>query len=329
MVKRKNKARSKKSARKVDYTYAAPGNIRSTVGSVSASSLANKVEGLSNPWSQHARGSKIPDDDSSPSVPITMSYPKTFKTDANGYCAVVVIPCLNGLFKGATGTGGAIDGANQTVTTWNTSTDKMANYTEFAAAFHRFRIVSYGLRVYSTLAPTDQAGSYKIITLPETPGNGWSWAGGMFEDTVSLPLSEKNIHWIAKPIGVDYKGYSQPADTLFWNRCAIIVEGANGTADAVTVEIVLNLEATINIGSITSTMATPAEDHSPHVMAATSRVRTKYGKAHAHSNLMNDIKNFTLDSLRHVAVQSIPYVGQFINGMIGRKKNAGLKTIGN
>lgn len=312
-AKNKNKGRRTRVSKPVDYNYATPGNTASSVGSVGAPTLLNQVEGIVNPWSMHATGSKVPDDDGAKSVAMTISYPKSFKVDANGFGATYVAPDLNALFTSSS----TIDGATQTVTTFGAPIS-VANYAEISAAFHRYRHVSWGVRVYSTLAPTEQKGSYKIVTMPENPPNGWSWAGGLFEDTVSLPLSEKGIHWISKPIGVNHKEYITPASTAFWTRCVVIVEGAPVSSTAYTIEIVLNLECQINIGSITSVLATPAADNNTLVNSAAASTRAVHGKTHHKPGFMDEIKSFALSSLRKVAVQAIPYVGGAINNLMDR-----------
>lgn len=318
----RNKSKKKqKSSKRVDYNYAVPGNIRNTVGSVSATTLANQVEGLTNPWSEHARGSKVPDDDAAASVPFTISYPKTFTTNAAGYGVTFVSPELDSVFESAS----AIVGGTQTVTTFAAGVP-VANLADYQAAFHRYRFVSWGVRVYSTLAPTDQQGSYKIITMPENPVNGWSWAGGLFEDTVSLPLSEKNIHWISKPIGVNYKEYSTLTDSLFWTRCVVIVEGAPASVDAYTIELVMHCEGQINIGSVVSTMATPAADSNPAAVAAVAKTRAHHGKTHHKPGFMGVIRGFALNALRDSAAAMIPFVGPTVSRYLGNQSQL---TLGN
>lgn len=192
----KKKGKKKKSgSRSANYAYATPTNITSSVGSIRSGSLHHQVAGLCDPWSPQARGSKVPDTDSTKSVPITITWPRTYDTLVTGTKVCLIQPSLESTLRtNQTNVGQTVAGGQ-----WNGAEDS-PDFTALDAAFDKYRIVSWGVRVYSTLAPTDQAGSFKLITLPETPDYtaSFSYGGSLFEDTVSLPLSDKDIHWISK-----------------------------------------------------------------------------------------------------------------------------------
>lgn len=316
---KKNGGRKKKSTVPARLSYGNPNLVTGSVGGISSTALHQQVVGLTNPWSVHARGSKVPDSDSSKSITSTISWPKTFSVNSSGKAAICVRPELNHNILVAD----AINGTLQQVITFNPSPVPVPDYAALEKAFDSYRIVSWGIRVYTTLAPTNQAGSYKIITLPEDPIDGFSWGGSLWEETASFPLSQQDIHWIAKPIGVAHKEYRALDTVQSWDRVFIAVEGAPASSEAFTIELVYNLECQINIGSISSTMATKAADHNPHVVGASSKTLAVHGGVHSSPSFGSIISQAAKYALVEGASAVMPMIGPLIRGMAGsgRKRN--------
>jgi len=308
MAKNKNKqkkTRSKKnSSVKADLSYAKPGNSQGSIGNVTSSVLSNQTAGLCNPWSPHAKGSKVPDSENSKSVPYTMVWHKSLTTDANGALAVNVRGRMASSLKQA-----SLMTSSQ-VTTWDAD-ENVTNYSEYSTAFDRFRIVSWGIRMYSTLAPTEQAGTIRIITSPESANNGQNYDGSLFEEVVTIPLSTKDIFWVSKAQGIsarDYVSYSTTAN--YWDSLFVAVTGAKASSTALTMEITMNVEAQINFGSVTATLATPSATHKPHVMQAHSSVMSRVGSAILSplGAIVNMFDKEAKKELMNAARESAPYV---------------------
>jgi len=316
MVRRRNSKRpkGKKTKQAVRNNYAVPTrNIPNSLGGYSLSRAHHQVVGLANPWSRQAKGSKIPDDDATQSIAATYTSPKTFEILANGSAVVIVKPGMNGTFAHADVT----NTTTQEVTSWISGID-FPNYAEMSSAFSEYRIVSWGVRVYSTYAPTAQNGSYKIITLPGPPGTPFSWAGSLFEATTSLPFSEKDIHWISAPIGVQHKEYIGMSSLASWDNLAVIVEGAT-PGWGLTLEVVFNIECQIKALSIVSGMATPAADFDTHVVRAASKTRAKHKGAHNNRSFGSIIMNSAKDALTEGLASLIPFVGPSISRVLQNK----------
>lgn len=300
----------KKNSQAARLRYATPTGLPGSIGDISSKAIHSQVLALSNPWSKAARGAKVPDSDSSKSVACTLSWPTTVGTDANGKAAFYLRPNINAYYKNAT----AITG--QTCTTFAAGV-AIPDYAAVSAGFDSYRIVSWGVRVYSTLAPTNQAGSYKIITLPEDPANGFSWAGSLFEETASFSLATQDIHWISRPIGIKHREYVGMTSDAPWDRMFVAVEGAAASVGAVTFEVVLNLEAQINIGSIVSTMATEAAPENHHVTRAAAKTLAKHGGVHTSPSFGRIIGDTAKMALIEGASAAIPMIGPFLRGAFG------------
>lgn len=266
---------------------------------------------MSNPFCASARGSKIPDDDSAPSFPCTITNTFEVVTNASGDAAFSVIPQVSGAFKLAT----AISGTN--ITTWGTAS-AMKDFAAFNGATDQFRVVSFGVRVYSVLAPTEQSGYCRLVTAPETFPNGINIDGGLWQAVETYPMSELDAHVVMKPQGSEWKQYRVPTDVFSYDFLAGIVKGAAPSKTALIVEIVMNVECTTNLGNITASLATPGAPSNPHAMAAASRVHASHKGIHNGStpSVGSKLMGFAKNALLDVAASAIPFVGNSIKGLL-------------
>jgi len=245
-----------------------------------------QLHGLSNPFSQHARGSKLPDTDSSKSVPVSLVNRYTRSSDANGNLAIRVKPDLaNNIATATTITGNVI-------TTFGTPASTV-DYTALAAQFEKYRIVSWGVKIYSTLAPTDQSGFFTVMTNP-TFGDGMDAASCFYEETRTFPVTETSVQWISKPVGNSYLDYALISVYEPWDECCIYASGLPAsTSGCIQIEVYFNLECQVTLGAISSTIATPAADSKPHLLTAMGHVAKHLGG----TKLANDAKSSILSIL--------------------------------
>jgi hypothetical protein len=261
---------------------------------------------LANPFSPQAVGVKIPDDDSSRSVAVTIHDSVQLATNANGHADVCFSAKLSGetyVTAATTGSGGVL--------TWNSPSD-LTDTAAYVAAFDTYRVCSWGVRVYNTLAPTSQKGIIRIITCPESPNTKTPFItnGGLHEDLKIFPASETDIHWISRPQGTEWKQYVKFDDTAYapdWDHVHIRYEGGPvSTSNALMVEVIYHVECQIALGGVTATMATPAADHKPHVLSASAKTLAKHGGSHAGASFGGLISRFAKSALNGVVNHFLP-----------------------
>jgi hypothetical protein len=194
----------------------------------------------------------------------------------------------------------------------------MKDYTPITGSFDNYRIVSMGVRVYSSLAPTDQSGYCRIVTAPGELADGVNIDGSLWEAVQTYPVSELDAHVVCKPIGNDWKRYISIGGDQYYNQVAGIIKGAKpSTGAAFIVEIIMHCEMLVEVGSITGSLATPGLPGDTHVLSAASRVHAKHKGIHngPTKSVMATLGNFAKDALLDVAASAIPFVGNSLAGL--------------
>jgi len=318
MAKSKKNSKKNTGTKSANLRYSKPQrNPSSAIGSKQIKGDVAQTCGITDPWCVHATGSKLPDSDSSKSVPVTLKFSYSCQTNAEGRMAKTVEPSL------LANLGGSNIVTASEVSTWNAD-QSIPDYSAVAAQFHSYRIVSMGVRVYSTLAPTNQSGFFKLITTPSSPTAGaFVYTGGLHETISQYAVAGSDIHWIAKPIGVTYKEYVPIANRQSWDTLYIMGEGLpNSTASAVQIEVVMHLECQIKLGGISAALATKAADHKEHVLAASARAHSTRpssynGNTTSFSSMLG---SFAKNALLDVATGALPYIGGSIRQMLSPQK---------
>lgn len=310
--KRNNQRRGKKSA---NLRYSVPSrNVRSSVGGIDKRDH-EAVCSLSNPFCAAARGARIPDDDSTPSIPVTIKDTWHLDSDAGGKLAFQIMPRLNDMRKKALTFTGA------SVATWDSWLD-IQDYTVLETNFSQYRIVSFGVRVYSSLAPTNQSGVVRMVTVNEPLPGSASFDGGLWQEITTAPVSECDQYWISKPKGVDWKKYRDisSTDNDYTSLGAYVFGLPASTSNAITVELTINLEFAVKLDTIGSTIAKPGAPSKPHVLAAASSVHAKHNGHHENKpSFWQRMGNFAKNAILETAANAIPFVGQSVARLIGGK----------
>lgn len=300
-----------RASKPVRYRYPVP--TKSQKNALAADSVSkdhDHVVALSNPFSPQAVGAKIPDENSTKSVAVTVHDTFYMATSATGYADARVVPNIGyGTVRHAATSGSA------GVVTWAAEVD-LTDAATYRDAFDSYRIVGWGIRVYNTLAPTQQSGVIRIITCPEDPATGggaYITNGGLHEAISVYPASSEAIHWISKAHGTEWRDYRKfTGSELPWDAVHIRYEGGPASAtNAIAVEMVFHLECQVELGTISATMASPAADHKPHVLAAASKTLAKHGGTHVGHSFGGLISRFAKSALSGV-------VNHFLPGFIPR-----------
>ena len=152
MTKKSKNGAKKRNTKNIQYSIGKPTtSTRGYVGFAASESDHRQVHSITNPFSDDARGSKLPDADSSKSVAMSIVSQRNIASDANGKAALRVKPSLAGAFQPYT----TITG---TVITTFAATVAIPDNTTIAAQFSKYRLLSWGIKIYPVLAPTNQSG---------------------------------------------------------------------------------------------------------------------------------------------------------------------------
>jgi hypothetical protein len=280
------------------------------------SSVAKHFEaahGLVNPFSQAAVGLKIPDDDSSRSVAVTLRDRGTLPTDSNGAAALAFAPSIyQERLQAASMASGVI--------TFTGSYDSVTDYTAMSDAFNTYRLVAWGVRLIDIEPALNASGTIRLITVPARPNGGstFSYESGLFEEVEDFALAQADLTWISKPIGVTWKEYfsvDSGNTDLPWNKLVVVIDGAVASTTVLRYEVVLHLECQVALGSVTGALATPAADHQPVQMVAADHARNKVKHAAKTPSMMRLLFDAAKGAVSS-AIQS--YGGPLLGGLVRR-----------
>jgi hypothetical protein len=279
---------------------------RGQIGFAYSNEDLKHIEGLSDPFSDAARGCKIPDDNSSKSFTLQIRDIASISSDSNGRGALTVQANLANAFKGPS----AASGANMSSTAIVTyaSAVGVTDLTAINTAVEKYRIVSWGVRIYSQLAPTAQSGQFRVITTPESPGDGLVYNSSFFEEIKVYPTTEDSVHWISKPVGSEWKEYKATTAAMGWEYVTIVATGLPAsTTDCFTIEVVYNLELQPNLGSISGALSTDAAKHKPHVLSAAGEVLKKHGGAMVREGASNFFANAARWAVNQISSRTLGF----------------------
>jgi hypothetical protein len=185
----------------------------------------------------------------------------------------------------------------------------------------QWRLVSMGVRFYSSAPPTDQGGVVRVVTTPMNAGAPVDLAGGMWQSVDNFAISQSDVHVVLRPQGSTWKEYVETTDLADYDKVMFLVQGAS-SGHKVHVEITMNLEVLPLIGSITGSLAQPAEPHHPQVLQAASRVHSGHDGIHKSSpSLFSTLGNLAKNALIDVASSAIPFVGNTIGNYFRPRRN--------
>jgi hypothetical protein len=234
----------------------------------------NHVCALADPFCPAAKGAKLPDSDNTPSIAMQIRDHGIINSDSNGRGALVVRPNPSAAFT----TGNVITGTQ--VSSWNPD-GQLSDYTAIAAGASKYRLVSWGVRIFSELAPTNQSGAFRVITTPtNNTGVAFTYASSFFEEVKMFPTATEPVYWTSKTVGNQYREYIDLTSRADWEQVSIIAYGLPAsTANCFVVEVVYNFEIQPSLGQLTGSLATPAADHKPHVLQAAAHLVKKHAGA--------------------------------------------------
>lgn len=314
----KGKKAGRKSRTALRETFGVPTpNMRSMIKTgLDMGNHHKQVCALTNPFCDEARGSRIPDDDSSSSQAVTIKGYFAFNSDAAGLACFSVKPNPSAVFRVATAIAGS------TITTFG-GWSAFGDYAAIAASLDKYRVVSFGVRIYSTLAPSDQSGLIKAIVTPVEMTNGSSVAGGLFQQVDAAPVANSNVYWVSKPIGTTWKEYNDLTTTCSATQLTVYLSGCKVSTTVGHCEIIMHLEATADFGSVMAGTATPGVAHNPTALTAASTVHRRSPDVSHEPNFLSTLGSLAKSAVLDVASAVMPGLsGKMASLMLGGSRRA-------
>jgi hypothetical protein len=212
--------------------------------------------GAVDPFHEMVRGSKIPDDQTFPSVAMTSSFRVTPTTSADGSFARAFTYAPARAESGASVTSGTI--------TWSDSAIPITNFTNVSSTFHLFRTVSYGIRISTITSLVNATGLLYIALIPDdyvgTLSSDWPTTADQFAQSLwhmVVPIAKlvdeplviagkrtDNGSYRYRPIGTVPANVTTNSveGSSGWSSIMVYAAGAPASTVPILIEYVSNLE---------------------------------------------------------------------------------------
>lgn len=261
MAKRKNSNRKKKSTKVVVAPRKRAPRIRRKTAI--PRSLIEKVCSNYDPFCQVARGAKIFDENTAPSLTFSSRQVLALTTDAAGEALFWFNSAPDLMYMNATISAGL-------VTSWTSSSSTFS--TLVGTAISRWRVVSTGIRYNTTQSWTNASG---YINITETNETALASQTGQAANSLrlgpivhTLPLRDAKLTCIGRSQGMTARTYKEKTDTNSGFSGFLLY--ANGTASTTVgyIEIVTNYEWQADAYTSYQNYATPAAPKVPLILDA-------------------------------------------------------------
>jgi len=275
------------------------------------------LHGNSNPFSVEADGSKIPDGNTSKTVALQVKQTISMSSDASGKLYHQFQANLMDMHMYALTFSGAA------VATWSASED--SDYvTALNTQYSRYRVVSWGIRIFTVLSPTEQSGSIVCQSADELHANP-DYTSYLFEEVKSFATDDLEVVFIGKETDarrrqyrlIDAAGTAAAARDVGMNILYVGGSGLPASKQCFTAEIVMNIECqplSLTTGSL---LATPAAHHDPIGLAAV---------ANTHASIPSFFKSGLAKVGKHVAMTLGSRLMDLAEVRLPPRYGAGLRT---
>lgn len=296
------------------------------------SSLADHVTGQIDPFAPNAKGMKLYDSNSSASFTLESRAIYNLPVNNQGCGYAEVSPFLASEWITLLGVTADINAAATTGAVITTGTGNSAAYTALASQVARYRVVSYGIRVYCTQAPLNRQGRVLIRELPSSQmlintseismaeeNYFGSLADGLDIQVTPGAVGDQQYDYI--PLTMDYAtSLANVADTPPFKLIGITLYGCatSGNNNAiVTVEVVKQLEILPEVTSILRFGVTDAAPHSNQMMESINNTRGAIPLAHNTKTWRSKLRQFAASSLSALGEAGMRAAGLALSRYLG------------
>jgi len=275
MTKRNQKPRKRTQKKRVPKPKSAKAGLSKQDRSKIKEAVCSQID----PFCDRAVGAKMYDESSWPSHTLTATKLVPVGTDANGNFALLFSSLPTYYFQTAAGFTGTV------VSSWNTHVD-IDNNAAHVNQFSYFRVVSSGLRFYSTVnsdadkglvtIATDYSGS--VTNLPDILAT-------TFAEAERLPLRDCDITWVAMNTSANHSEYrsfstSTPSEMPATSIALLGVTGAAASTTVGYVELVTHYECRATTTGYLGPSATPPAPHIDAIQTIAANVAKTMKPSH-------------------------------------------------
>jgi hypothetical protein len=234
-----------------------------------------EIEAHVNPFCDFANGARIPDQGAGRTLTEQLRLTYTLTTDADGEAAAAFQP--NPKYPFITGVVGASD------ITWD------ANWTASGGTFltdlDEARVVSWGIRAFTTLSATNAQGRIQLSkTGSVSVGQVMANNASNYQSIEFHPLAHgAEFGIIPHPTGAEYQNFTDFQATLStttvdtnWQFPVFVVKGAPATTACVFLELFMNLEEIVESGHALNALTRRQPVYNPMLQAAVDHAQTQH-----------------------------------------------------
>jgi len=299
--------------------------------------IRDHVAGMVNPFAPEAEGSKIHDANASRTFTYQERCYHTVLCNGNEEGYTMYFPSL------ANYTGGVDMGTDTHLASGTTggaatfSYTNSDNYTSIGAAGHKYRIVSWGIRITCLGDAFNTKGRLMIREMEQLDLTTGTVVDSFTDNTVSVPIThDMDITVVPNHVGEEYQKFRDPTTTFNTldtdvaaqppYRCVgLYLSGveaiaANGQQAILSVETVYNLEILPLINTIGARLASLPAPHSNSILEAVHNTRAAAPLAEKTPNIWQKIKGIAGIAVKGLAHQFLGSAGDMVSDFLSRKR---------
>lgn len=237
---------------------------------------------LTNPFCESSVGSRWPDDSYTKSVGWSVTnYPKNLDTTAAGSAMRIYFPDQGAPYADASGIAGTV----------GTFAGAYSMQSSPPANGVRFRITSWGLRIYSTLSPMNAQGVVRVRLLSPQTGSTLGTVDGatsLADACYDIPIArllQQDFFVIPAPLGTNARFFRDTTSSATiaswqnpgWQVVVLSVFGAPASTTAIFVNAFYNYEYVFADGDASTAFARAPPANSPLVRSVSATLMERIG----------------------------------------------------
>lgn len=271
MVNKSRRAARKNVSANTRLRRKGPSNGTTKIAAVDVSQYQH-IAGHLNPF--EPKGAKRFGIDSTPSIPMHLRSTIPCTSDVNGYVHVQVEPRMKELWRTA---------LDPILSTWNAWNDH-PTLTNLSAVGGEYRVVSFGIHVFTVLAPLSASGSYSIGTRNAEDDTD-PVLNYEYVERVAGRANDMDIYWIGKAGDMpdNYIALTDPPSGRDQSFQAVTVSmsGVPASTAACQIDVYLNIEWKPPAFTLYATIATPANAYHPGLVQTVATAHRESKNAHS------------------------------------------------
>lgn len=281
------------------------------------------VCGLIDPFCEHARGSKYPDQSSARTLPYSVQFNTVFSTDANGYLSFVFDPRISSDGSGMVNVATVAAGVATSALNWTGAK------VPILTGASQYRVVSAGLRIKNIAPMLTTSGMVHIRSYGDPDCSKlavYNIDTYSASKVVNVPLIEaKDVTVISEHSSQMPQLFYLPGVNPFsnftgagFNPVSVAISGGPATANVLFVDFIIHIEYLFIDSEPLALAATPAPVYNQVVHAVTQKVSSEatnfFGKSVEY--ISRSIKSRASDYLANLLLRAPNPVAKAAGGAL-------------